>query len=167
MLTTLSEGLPGRLGWKLPQQGGQTLVFFKQGPPGELSLSTAGHETFSILAWIVVIGAGLAMLPLCGMTRLKVVLVAAVALLVAHLFAPDFVRRFAAVGVLGAVIVAIMWAGQWLIVAARARAPVAANAPVVPSAPVVLPEPPQPPPPANPSDDAGDKGDDNAAGQEE
>ena len=53
MLQNLSAGLPSQLQWKLPQQGGQTLVFFKQGPPGELSLYTAGHQTFSILAWIV------------------------------------------------------------------------------------------------------------------
>jgi hypothetical protein len=165
MLRTLSEGLPNQLQWKLPQQGGQTLVYFKQGPPGELSLYTAGHQTFSILAWIVMIGAGLAMLPLAGRTRLKVVLVAAIALLVVHLYAPDFVRRFASVGTWGAVIVAIMWAGQWLVQASRARVAPAANGPAATPAKIVLPEPPKAPvappsAPATPPGDAGDKGND-------
>jgi hypothetical protein len=160
MLRTLSEGLPNQLQWKLPQQGGQTLAYFKQGPPGELSLYTAGHQTFSILAWIVMIGAGLAMLPLAGTTRLKIVLVAAVVLLVTHLFAPDFVRRFASVGTWGATIVAILWAGQWLIHASRTRVPAAANAPAAAPAKVVRPEPSAP---AKPSDDAGDKGNDQGA----
>jgi uncharacterized membrane protein YphA (DoxX/SURF4 family) len=94
----------------------QNFIFSTHGPPGELSLFTADHRTFGVLATIVVVGVGLILLPFSWLAKLAAAVVCVVATFVTLWFFPHFVARFAEAGALAGLGVLILWVGQWVLV---------------------------------------------------
>jgi len=112
-----TENLPlgtpyGELAFKLPGQG-RDFNFIRQGAPGQLSVMVAGKEGLSVVVWALIIVAGVLMLRLGGFQRVLVILVAALAAGVVHLFAPLLVDRILGVGVFAMILVLLLWLAQW------------------------------------------------------
>jgi hypothetical protein len=112
LLEVLGAGQPGQVTFKLPAQG-KVLDFVRQGAPGKLSVTLLGKEGFSIVVWLLVIGAGVLMLKLGGFSRAQVILAAALVLGIIHLYRPLLVVQVLKVGVFAAVLVALLWLVQW------------------------------------------------------
>ncbi len=112
MLRTLAGQHGGQVAFKLPGQG-RPLDFLRQGAPGRLSVRLAGKGAFNILIWVLIIAACVLMLKQSGSERIRVILIAAFAGGVIHLYSPLFARQFAISGVFAAVLVLLLWAGDW------------------------------------------------------
>ena len=112
MLGALGRQRGGQVVFKLPGQG-RALDFVRQGAPGKLSVRLAGKGVFTILIWVLIIAAGVLMLKQSGPERIRVILVAAFAGGVIHLYSPLFARQFAISGVFAAVLVLLLWTANW------------------------------------------------------
>ena len=113
MTDTLNQNQPSRVMFKLPHQG-RPLNFIGQGAPGELSVRMMGKATFSILIWLLILGAGAALMSLGGYQRLLIILGVGFLLGLIHLYLPLFVGQMGRTGVFAVGIVVVLWAGQWL-----------------------------------------------------
>ncbi len=113
MIETLNQNQPSRVMFKLPHQGRQ-LNFVRQGAPGELSVSMMGKASFSLLIWVLILGAGGAMMTLGGYHRLLLILGAGFLLGLMHLYLPLFVWQLVETGVFAVGIVVVLWLGQWV-----------------------------------------------------
>ena len=98
----------------VPSTGqGTAYNFIRQGAPGQLSVMVAGRERLSVVIWALTIAAGVVMLKLSGFHRVLVILGAALAAGVVHLFAPLFVDRILGVGVFAVILVLLLWLTHW------------------------------------------------------
>jgi hypothetical protein len=113
LLNELAAGQPCALAFKQERQG-NLLEFVRQGGPGELSVWIIGKEAFSVIVWLAVIVVGALMLPLGGYRRVMWLLGIALAAMIVHLWAPLLVGKAFWVGVWAMILVAAMWAAQWL-----------------------------------------------------
>jgi hypothetical protein len=113
MRKVLARGQPSGVEFKLSDQG-KVFDFVRQGPPGTLSLMVFGKEAFSIVIWVLIIVAGGLMLRLGGFHRILVVLAGLLLAAVANLYLPLMMRHFIQTGVFAAVLVVLLWLGQWL-----------------------------------------------------
>ncbi|MCE5326827.1 MAG: hypothetical protein LLG01_10450 [Planctomycetaceae bacterium] len=132
-LAMLASNQPVQVTWALPGQG-WAMTFQRQGAPGTLSVTTVGREGFAVATWLVVLAAGAAMLKLRGFPRLVIVLAAIVLLAVINLYWPQFAFRLGWHGLLAAVVVLALWAGQWFFAMLRRRAGRAGSPPPMPVA---------------------------------
>ena len=168
-LATLAAGYPAAVSFKFDRQG-QAFDFVRQGPPGTLAVRTAGKETFSIVSWVLVLVVGIAAVKLGGFERCVLVLVAATALIVVHLFAPLLARRFVIAGWWSGLIVLGLWLAHWLFkhlpkqIAARPKKPVLQ--PVAAGAGEAAESPPRPDAPPNASGHTANDGNPNAREKE-
>ena len=112
MLETLQANQRAKLAFKLPSQGSD-FSFISQGAPEKLSVMVASKETFCVITWLLIIAAGVLMLKLNGFQRILILL--AVALLggLIHLYIPLMMGRFVRAGVYAAILVLLLWVGQW------------------------------------------------------
>ncbi len=113
MLRRLGLNQPAPVEFKLAPQG-LPLHFIRQGPPGTLSVMVTGKEMFSIVVWLFIIAAGVCMLKLACYHRLLVILTAALAAGIVHLWLPLLVTRAAERGVYAAILIILLWIGQWV-----------------------------------------------------
>ena len=113
MLRRLGQNQPAPVEFRLAPQG-LPLHFIRQGAPGELSVMVTGKEMFSIVVWLFIIAVGVFMLKLGGYHRLLVILTAALAAGIIHLWLPLLVRRAAETGVYAAILIILLWIGQWV-----------------------------------------------------
>jgi len=155
-LRMLAQGYPGSIGFKFSGQG-KRCDFLRQGPPGTLSVWTAGTEAFSITSWVIVLVVGFAAVKLCGFHRCVLILAAALVLIVVRLFAPLLVRRFVLSGFWAGLIVLGFWLAHWAFkhlpkqIAGRPKA--SATPPTLAPAPPGRPEAPPNAASQQPSDD--------------
>ncbi|MHC4680812.1 MAG: hypothetical protein ACYTEK_19180, partial [Planctomycetota bacterium] len=112
VLQKLRANQPGEVTFKLPGQG-KDFNFIRQGAPGRLCVMVAGKEVISVVVWTLVIAAGVLMLKLSGFHRVLVILAAALAAGVIHLFAPLLVNRILRVGVFAAILILLLWLARW------------------------------------------------------
>jgi hypothetical protein len=112
ILQKLRANQPGEVTFKLPGQG-KDFNFIRQGAPGRLCVMVAGKEVISVVVWALIIAAGVLMLKLGGFHRVLVILAAALAAGVIHLFAPLLVNRILRVGVFAAILILLLWLAQW------------------------------------------------------
>ncbi len=112
MLARLGSGQPSPVSFKLTGQG-RIYNFLRQGAPGRLNITVMSGPTFSILVWVVILAAGVAMLKLGGFRRVLVLVAIFFAGGIVHLFAPLFVERVVDVGAFAGLLVLLLWAGQW------------------------------------------------------
>ncbi len=98
--------------FKLSGQG-KPVDFLRQGFSDKLSVCAARKGVFCVLVWLVIAAAGAAMLKLSGLLRIVIVL--AVILLggIAELWQPLFVTNLMSTGCFAAVLVLVLWVGQW------------------------------------------------------
>jgi len=120
LLSTLAEGYPKPVQFKLPPQGVQW-NFIRQGAATKLSVTLADKEIFGIGLGVVILVAGVAMLKLGGYQRCLVVLGAAVVTFIVRLFAPLFVREAVLAGFWAGGVVLLLWLAQWLFRKRRGR----------------------------------------------
>lgn len=113
LLRQFAAGQPSAVAFKLAPQGRQ-VNFIRQGAAGRLSITTAGRELFSILVWVIVAAAGVAMLKLRGFHRSVIILSAALVAAAVKLFAPLAVIEIVHAGKVAAVLVALLWLAQWV-----------------------------------------------------
>jgi len=114
MLAVLNQNQPHRVMFKLPHQG-QQLNFIRQGAPAGLSVMALDKAVFSIVIWIVILVAGALMLKLSGYHRLLIILLAGLFAGMIHLFLPLLIKRAGEAGIFAAVIVVLLWVGQFLL----------------------------------------------------
>jgi hypothetical protein len=126
----LAAGQPVAPAFKLPAQG-VAWNFIRQGPPGKLSVSLIGKEMFDIALWAVILVVGVILLKVGGFARLLIVLLGAVLVAAGSLFAPLLARQIVNGGRGAAIIVGVLWLGQWVF-SYRARARKAAAPPPAP-----------------------------------
>lgn len=115
LISQLGSGQPSGVSFKLPAQG-KMLEFLRQGAPGTLSVSTMGKESFSIVIWLLVIAAGVAMLKLRGLARGLVALGVLLLGLIIGLWAPMFIDHAIGAGMAAIGLVALLWIGQWVFI---------------------------------------------------
>jgi len=113
MLQTLGRRQPSQVGFKLPAQG-KDFNFIRQGPPGGLYVTMASKESFSIIIWLLVIVAGVLMLKLAGFRRVLIIVAAGLLAALVHLYLPLLIVQTLRTGVLAAILVVVLWVGQWL-----------------------------------------------------
>jgi hypothetical protein len=113
MRRMLARGQPSSVEFKLSDQG-KVFDFVRQGPPGSLGVIVAGKEAFSIVVWGLVIVAGALMLRLGGFHRILIVSAGLLLAAVANLYLPLMIRHLVRTGVFAAVVVVLLWVGQWL-----------------------------------------------------
>jgi len=143
LLTVQGQRQPSQVAFKLPPQG-QQLNFVRQGAPQTLSVTLVDREWFTIVVWLLILAAGVAMLWLGGFHRCLVILAAAVVCFIVRLFAPLLVRQLFFSGIWAVWIVLLLWLAHWLFVLRRRRRAAATPAPPA------RPEAPQAPPPEEP-----------------
>ncbi len=112
MMETLQRNQPSGVAFKLAGQG-KELHFVRQGAPGELSVLLVGKEIFSIVIWLLIIGAGALMLKLGGFHRVIVILSAGLIAGIIHLYLPLLVDKVMQVGLFAGILVLLLWMGQW------------------------------------------------------
>ncbi len=112
LINRLRRKQSATVGFKLSGQG-KSVDFVRQGFSDKLSVCTAKKGVFCVLVWLVIAGAGAAMLKLSGLLRIVIVL--AVILLggIAELWQPLFVTNVMSAGCFAAVLVLVLWVGQW------------------------------------------------------
>jgi len=147
LLTSLAAGQPAGVAFKLSPQG-RVWDFTRQGAPGKLSVTLVGREVFSIAVWVLVLAVGAAMLKLGGLNRSLIVLAGLLAAGVLRLFAPLLVRSLVLTGAWAALLVAGLWAAQWLFLRLPAVLSKRRGRPFR-AAPPPAPAPPQAPPGAD------------------
>ena len=113
MLETLRTGQPSTVAFKLSGQG-QELHFLRQGAPGELSVMLVGKEIFSVAIWILILGAGIAMLKISGFHRVIIILAAGLIAGIIHLYLPLLVAKVLEVGIFAAILVLLLWMAYWV-----------------------------------------------------
>jgi hypothetical protein len=113
MRRILARGQPSGVEFKLSDQG-KVFDFVRQGPPGSLGVIVAGKEAFSIVVWGLVIVAGVVMLRLGGYHRILIVSAGLILAAVANLYLPLMIQHLVRTGVFAAVVVVLLWVGQWL-----------------------------------------------------
>ena len=113
MIETLQKNQPAGVAFKLSGQG-KELHFLRQGAPGELSVLLVGKEFFSVVIWVVIIGAGIVMLKLSGFHRVIVILAAGLIAGIIHLYLPLLVGKVIEVGIFAAVLVLLLWMAHWV-----------------------------------------------------
>ncbi|MCK4291737.1 MAG: hypothetical protein KAY65_00965 [Planctomycetes bacterium] len=112
MLRTLRQAQGASVDFKLSGQG-KELHFVRQGAPGELSVLLVGKEVFSVVIWVLIIGAGALMLKLGGFHRVLVILAAGLIAGIIHLYLPLLVDKVMQVGLFAGILVLLLWMGQW------------------------------------------------------
>jgi hypothetical protein len=117
---------------------GTLYEFVRQGPPGELAMTTLPREGFAVALWAAILALGAALLWVNAWPRLLAVLGVAVVLAVVNLTAPLWVAQILLKGVVAGLIVLALWLGQAIL--ARRRRPAAQPVSVTPP----LPAPPTP-----------------------
>ena len=115
MLDTLRKNQPSPVAFKLPGQG-RALDFVRQGAPGELSVTVMRKEIFSIIVWLLILVAGILMLKLGGFQRVLILLAIGLVAGIVHLFLPLLISQAAETGVFAAVLVLLLWFGQWVFI---------------------------------------------------
>jgi hypothetical protein len=112
VLQRLGSNQPSQVQFNLPAQG-KDFNFIRQGAPGRLSVIAARKEVVSVVVWVLIVVAGVLMLKLSGFHRVLIILAAALAAGVLHLFLPLLVNRVLRVGVFAGVLIVLLWAAQW------------------------------------------------------
>ena len=112
MLRNLRQAQGASVDFKLSGQG-KVLHFVRQGAPGELSVLLVGKEVFSVVIWVLIIGAGALMLKLGGFYRVLVILAAGLIAGIIHLYLPLLVDKVMQVGLFAGILVLLLWMGQW------------------------------------------------------
>ena len=143
LIRTLGTGHPLVGVQKFATQG-QLWSFARQGAATELSVWVVSREWFSIVIWVLVLAAGVAMLKLNGYRRALIVFgVAALAALI-HLFAPILVTKTLKTGIIAAVLVLVLWLIHWFFVNKRKRGGLTPPPIPQPAGPTPPPEPAKP-----------------------
>jgi len=115
MVSTLAQEQPAPVQLKLAGQG-RAIDFVRQGSPGVLSVTAWRGEWFAAMVWGIILLAGVVMLKLGGFTRLVVLVAAAVIGGLLNFIMPMFIERAARTGLYAALLVAVLWFGQWVFV---------------------------------------------------
>ena len=149
---TQSANREGRsIEFKLQAQG-ESWDFLRPGAPGKLSLQIVDREYFTIGVWIVVLLVGVVLLKCSLLCRCVVILAAALAVSVVHLFCPLLVGQAtrARVSLAPVAIVLVLWLVHGLFVMVkregRRRKPQQPTEPPPPAEPATEPLPPAEPP---------------------
>ena len=109
----MAEGYPSKVQLRFAQQG-QEFDLIRQGSPGVLRLIRMPKETFSIAVWVLILIVGVAALKFAGFGRCVLLLIAALATVVIHLFAPLLAKELVLAGYWAGMIVIGLWLAHWI-----------------------------------------------------